>query len=497
MANVGVAKSRVSIPACRNFGGTAALLPARWGSQNPQGAPLMREGQSPISANLSLFFLYNCVLSFLIYNMSEITNIKDSGWHQVLERLGKSLDLEATAYKYGAIQRSRKVRNAADLLRIIFAYCGCQMSLRGTAMWSTLQEISNVSDVAVLKRIRNSLPWLQHILSVLLHERSGIMPSSDIERQIFLIDATFMKSWGKQQKRCWRLHMSYHLNSCNFQLGYLTDEKVGEKLEHYVIEAGGIYIADRGYARARQVKHVIEGGADFIIRAGAQTFTLRKEDGSYLRLTEALQCLPENEPVDFIVHLAQGHNDPESVCQARLVAVRNSEDAHKNILKRVNNKARKNCRPAPRPDTVELAKYFFVLTSLPADKYDARTVLNLYRLRWQIEIAFKRLKSLVRIDKFMAKSDVLAKCYITAGLILALLIENEAGSVSITFPFPGDGRVLSLWRLQSGILLMLKNMIIGFLDIRRYLRNIHLLRRNICEPPRKRKLASLVLFEKG
>lgn len=150
----------------------------------------------------------------------------------MLDRLGKHLDLETTARKYGALQRSRKVRSAADLLRIIFAYCGCQMSLRGTPMWATLQDISNV---AVLKRIRNSLSWLQHILSVLLNLRSGMLPASDIERRILLVDGTYMKTWRRNSSHCWQLHMSYCLNTQNFQFGYLTDEKTGERLEHLLL----------------------------------------------------------------------------------------------------------------------------------------------------------------------------------------------------------------------------------------------------------------------
>lgn len=170
-------------------------------------------------------------------------------------------------------------------------------------------------------------------------------------------------------------------------------------------------------------------------------------------------------------------------------AIRNLEAVHEQTLKRIHRKVKKNCGTIPRPDTVELAKYFFVLTSLPADKYDARAVINLYRLRWQIEIAFKRLKSLVNIDKFMTRSDVLTQCYITAGLILALLVEDEAGSVPLGFSFQNDGRQWSLWRLQSNTLLILKNMIISFLDMASYFKNLNLLRRNICEPPRKRQLA--------
>jgi Transposase DDE domain len=50
----------------------------------------------------------------------------------------------------------------------------------------------------------------------------------------------------------------------------------------------------------------------------------------------------------------------------------------------------------------------------------------LYRLRWQIELAFKRLKSLLRIDRLPAKGDALASTWLHAHLLFALLIDAAA-----------------------------------------------------------------------
>ena len=65
-----------------------------------------------------------------------------------------------------------------------------------------------------------------------------------------------------------------------------------------------------------------------------------------------------------------------------------------------------------------------LLTSLDAESYPAERVLELYRLRWQIEIAFKRLKSLAGLADLSAKEPRLVKACLYAKLIVALLSET-------------------------------------------------------------------------
>src|SRR5215213_5287865 len=60
-------------------------------------------------------------------------------------------------------------------------------------------------------------------------------------------------------------------------------------------------------------------------------------------------------------------------------------------------------------------------TSLPKNGYSARAVLAVYRLRWQIELAFKRLKSLLHIDRLPTWTERGSRSWLYAHLILALL----------------------------------------------------------------------------
>ena len=68
-----------------------------------------------------------------------------------------------------------------------------------------------------------------------------------------------------------------------------------------------------------------------------------------------------------------------------------------------------------------------ILTSLDVAQFSAEDILAIYRLRWQIELLFKRLKSLLHLDELPAKDPDLVRCWIYAKLIAALLLEEVAG----------------------------------------------------------------------
>jgi IS4 transposase len=56
-------------------------------------------------------------------------------------------------------------------------------------------------------------------------------------------------------------------------------------------------------------------------------------------------------------------------------------------------------------------------------------------MRWQIELAFKRLKSLLNLDALRAKDPALARSYLLGKLIAALLIQCIADQCRAISPY--------------------------------------------------------------
>ncbi len=103
------------------------------------------------------------------------------------------------------------------------------------------------------------------------------------------------------------------------------------------------------------------------------------------------------------------------------------------------------------PMTLASAGFLMVLTSLPPEEATPERVMAIYRLRWQIELAFKRLKSGLGIHRLVARDPVMARSWLLAHLILALLIEDATGEVLDFLPVShaNPHRPVSLWRLHG------------------------------------------------
>ena len=181
---------------------------------------------------------------------------------------------------------------------------------------------------------------------------------------------------------------------------------------------------------------MVEAGADLIVRTGWSSLRLLTPAGEPLDLMAALAAAGEG-PAEHAVRVDERRRDGATL-GLRLVIARLPEVAAERARRRLRKDARKRGR---RLDDRSLAAAGFVLllTSLPADAFPAERVLALYRLRWQVELAFKRLKSLLGLGELPARSPDLARAWLNAKLILALLAEDAAGGLAAALS-PSGGR---------------------------------------------------------
>src|ERR1700685_72893 len=89
-------------------------------------------------------------------------------WRQLVGRLGGAARLEASARETKALRRARAIGNAVDLLRMILAYCLGERGLRSTAAWASAIGLVDVSNVALLYRLRQCGDWLAMLVGHLL-----------------------------------------------------------------------------------------------------------------------------------------------------------------------------------------------------------------------------------------------------------------------------------------------------------------------------------------
>lgn len=71
--------------------------------------------------------------------------------------------------------------------------------------------------------------------------------------------------------------------------------------------------------------------------------------------------------------------------------------------------------------TLEAAGYFFVLSTLDRT-FTAEEILEIYGVHWQVELAFKRLKSILRVGQLHNKNPLSAKAWLHGKILVAFLV---------------------------------------------------------------------------
>jgi hypothetical protein len=352
----------------------------------------------------------------------QIASLHEMSWPAVQAFISQFIDLDATAKSTRALMRGRGVRDAASLLRLALAYAVNRLSLRGTTAWARASGVASLSDPSLLDRLRNAAPWLELIWQSLLQQRLSARSLPKLNRTVRLIDATSVSGPHSRGSE-WRLHMDYRLLDGCFGAAMLSDGRLSEGLHHFSFQPGELVVADRGYAKATGLLKVVAEGADFLVRIGWRSLVLRRANGRPLDLLNLLKSLPRNRISEIRVHLAKNNRDRKAVATARLILAPLPEDKAAQARQRAERKAKRQGRGILAQGSIA-SGWMLLLTSLPANRASASELVSLYRLRWQIELAFKRLKSLLRIDELPARDPELVRCWLGANILAALLIDR-------------------------------------------------------------------------
>jgi hypothetical protein len=197
---------------------------------------------------------------------------------------------------------------------------------------------------------------------------------------------------------------------------------------------GEVLVADRFYAKAQGVHRVVAQGGQVVLRRGLTACRRTTADGQKLDAKAILALARAHPALDLAVQVPPAAGAAEPV-PARLIIRRQPKAAAERARVRASRKAARQGYAA-RPKQLEAASYLMLMTTLPQDGMSAEAVCALYRLRWEIELAFKRLKSPIGLEAIDAREPRLAKAAVCARLILAILTESLLGRVLALSPTP-------------------------------------------------------------
>ena len=413
----------------------------------------------------------------------------DERWEtEVVPRLPSEMESQARELK--AFVRVREVMCVSDLVRARLSYVLGATSFRRLGMWAVLVGVATLSEAAWRKRLRKASAWLLWLLGELLAvPEQARWLEGRVTGRVLLVDATRLREPGGCGDD-WRVHTAYDLRRGRLAEVTVTDRHEAESLRHFQLRAGDIVVADNGYGYRRSVATVRACQADGVFRITPCSFPLEDEHEQpidvlrWLRRRGASQrslaCWCRWQGQRSAVRLSALKLSPERARQARAAKVQ---------------KAKKKGH-AITDETIFVAGWVLLITTLPEEQWSSEEVLRLYRARWQIELVYKRMKQLLPLAHLRSAHVESVQATIRLMLIAWVLQEEEASQIRAqlsqviqTSGTPAEAMeaaVISSWLLTGLCLETLRQQVQGGWTRARLRACLPKLRRYLVSRPRKR-----------
>jgi hypothetical protein len=293
-------------------------------------------------------------------------------------------------------------------------------SLRETVVRAKLANWTDISDVALFKRLRDCEEWLRLLCIELLRENVACRLEEGGSRTIRIVDGTIVKEPGKTGSQ-WRILYSIRLPTlvCDFfEVTATIGEGSGESFNRLPVGPHELILADAGYCSVGGIEYVHQRGADVLVHINPQSFVAYSSCGRRIALLPRLRALSKEGQVGEWRVVLHGQG---SAVAGRLCALRKSDCSIQQAHRRLRRKASKK-QMITRSETLEVAKYVIVFTM--CSRGSTADVLRSYRVRWQIELAFKRLKSLAQLGHVPKHDDGSSRAWLYGKLLVTLLAQK-------------------------------------------------------------------------
>lgn len=328
-------------------------------------------------------------------------------------------DYEEDCYDQGAITRRRGVANPADLMMLSMFHLQNGCTLLEISEVARITKLGEMSDVAFMKRFEKCGNWFRTInKKIATKEMTNYQKPNWMEDKIVVaVDASDVVEKGRSG-RTYRLHYALDIFKMGSVDHMITDVKVGESLVNFKLKPEYLVIGDRAYSTIKGIEHCEKNGAEFILRMRKNSFTVRNDKGEPLDFLETIKRDGSKEYVDVWAFATNLHGEKVPI---RICAKKKDPEAIIRTQKKLKRKESKK-QFIISDETKVFNEYIVVVTNLN-DTIQVEEILEAYRLRWQVEIYFKRLKSILDFGELPKRRLDSVIAWLNGKLMIALLIE--------------------------------------------------------------------------
>lgn len=303
-----------------------------------------------------------------------------SGWKTVKDYLPDDVEELAKEYKVLETQYGEaKITSAEDLLRLILLHAGADLALRQTVTLVAESGGPDVSHVTLHKKMRLAGPFLSAVVGRLTAMSADAAPERWAGYELAVVDGSSFCGPGADGTDA-RIHLQLRLSDLAILSASAEDRSIGESFKRFPWHTGQLALGDRGYANPPGIMSVVEQGADVLIRVNRTALPLYTPDGERVDLMawlRSLKSMPRERPV---LVRARGSN---TEVRGRLIAYRLPEAQ----VEKARAWVRREHGAKTSAADLEAASYVILFTTVPVERMSMAMCLELYRLRWQVEIS--------------------------------------------------------------------------------------------------------------
>jgi len=420
--------------------------------------------------------------------------------------------LEHWARQTGFIRRKKRLA-AFDFLALMTVG---QLGMKHPSLAGTVDAIQGVlSRVAMHRRFSGSaVAFMKMCSEYVIQQKTSAMISSaplDHFRRILIFDSSgwdvsaklkgvLPGSGGKASDANCKLQVCYEykygeLSFFQMQPGNVPDAAYSSELVAHV-EQGDLVLADLGYFNMKTFKQIFVVGAFFIFRLLIGTRLVDAQTSTPFVLSDILKTKKGN------IHQMQivlGRNIETQVC-CRLVCLRVSPEVANERRRKLKITMRKKGR-TPSKELLILTDWTLMVTNVPEQWLPAEMLRPFYSLRWQIELLFKQIKTVVCIHKSTTGKENRLRCEIYGKLIMAVIIHRIHADRNIML-WNANHKELSMEklykRIQERAFIILNLLLQSIVKALKYLEyEISRLIRNCLKSYQRSRTSTLQIIDRG
>ena len=326
-----------------------------------------------------------------------------------------------------AMRRRKGIQDEDSLLKLCLYYA-YDHSLIDVKNYAYMEKIAEISDVGFMKRFNNCGEWIKWILENMMQKEIANYDKPELlkDYRVLAIDASDISQKGAV-KHYWHLHYAVNLFTLNSEMFKITTEQTGESLKNFELRPKDLVFADRAYGTISGIEYCQQAGADFILRLRNKAFNLYDSEGNQIQLSKLLLDVDETTGKDFVVFYKGSDKKLKPI---RICAIKKDEKAIMQEKKKMKRKESKRQFKFSE-DTKLTHNYLIVITSLD-EKFTCEQILALYRLRWQVEMVFKRYKSIINMGSMPTKTKASSEVWLNCKMLIAMLIEKLISEVDFS-----------------------------------------------------------------